>query len=92
MALRKVDFAGLKHHLDYGFDYSLVLAKKLNIDKQEAFNLHKKLRELGLIERVEPKIIQYRKGIVDNKWIKHRNHTYYNLTDKGTKYLEYSEK
>jgi len=36
--------------------------------------------------------MQYRKGIVDNKWVKHRNHTYYKLTEKGTKYLDYFEK
>ena len=47
------------------------------------------MREMGLLERVEPLIIQYRKGIVDNKWIKHRNHTYYGLTSKGESYLRY---
>lgn len=88
--LDKVDFAILKHHLKYGIDYSLVVAKKLTIPKDVAFDRHKLLREIGLIERVEAKIVQYRKGIVDNKWIKHRNHTYFQLTDKGKKYLEYS--
>ena len=88
-ALEPLDFAVLNHHLVYGFDYSLVLAKKLNIDKQAAFDLHKKLRDLKLIERVEPKIIQYRKGIVDNKWIKHRNHTYYQLTNRGKSFIKY---
>ncbi|MFH2049803.1 MAG: DUF2250 domain-containing protein, partial [bacterium] len=73
---------------EYGVDYSLVVARKLNIPKQAAFDCHKKLREMGLLERVKPLIIQYRKGIVDNKWIKHRNHTYYDLTDKGKSYLD----
>ena len=87
--LTSVDFEALLHHEKYGIDYSLVLAKKLQVSKQEGFDIHQKLKELSLIERVEPKIVQYRKGIVPNKWIKHRNHTYYDLTDKGKKYLQY---
>ncbi|MFH2048574.1 MAG: DUF2250 domain-containing protein [bacterium] len=83
------DWRVLEHHREYGVDYSLVVARKLNIPKQAAFDCHKKLREMGLLERVKPLIIQYRKGIVDNKWIKHRNHTYYNLTNKGKSYLDY---
>lgn len=87
--LNETDWAVLRHHREYGVDYSHVVARQTNITKQAAFDSHKKLREMGLIERVEPKIIQYRKGIVDNKWIKHRNHTYYDLTDKGKKYLNW---
>ncbi len=83
------DFAVLRHHLDYGIDYSLMVAKALAIPRQEAFERHKRLRDQGLLKRVEPRIVQYRKGIVDNKWIKHRNHTYYDLTDKGRLYLNH---
>jgi len=90
--LEALDFDVLAHHEHYGVDYSHVLARRLNIDKTEAFARHKKLAELGLLERVKPVIIQYRKGIVDNKWIKHRNHTYYDLTDKGRAYLEHFRK
>ncbi|KAA3635360.1 MAG: DUF2250 domain-containing protein [Calditrichaeota bacterium] len=87
--LSELDFAVLQHHIAYGIDYSLVVARKQNITKQQAFDIHNKLRELNLIERVEAKIVQYRKGIVDNKWIKHRNHTYYDITEKGKNYLTY---
>ena len=87
--LSENDFAVLEHHIEYGIDYSLVVARKRNLTKQQAFDIHKKLRELNLIERVEAKIVQYRKGIVDNKWIKHRNHTYYDITEKGKNYLNY---
>ncbi|MEA2030522.1 MAG: DUF2250 domain-containing protein [candidate division Zixibacteria bacterium] len=87
--LSNADWAVLEHHRQYGVDYSLIVAKKAKISKQEAFDSHKKLREMGLLDRVEPRIIQYRKGIVDNKWIKHRNHTYYDLTDKGNSYLDF---
>ncbi len=88
-SLDETDFRVLNHHKRYGVDYSLKVARVLHLEKQSVFDSHNKLRETGLLERVEPRIIQYRKGIVDNKWIKHRNHTYYNLTPKGEKYLEY---
>ncbi len=91
-SLDEIDFKALQHHADYGIDYSHVVAKKLHISKQEGFDLHKKLRELLLIERVDAKIVQYRKGIVPNKWIKHRNHTYFDLTEKGRQYLKYFSK
>jgi len=89
--LDATDFAVLQHHLDYGIDYSLMVAKALAIPRQDAFERHKRLKDQGLLKRVEPRIVQYRKGIVDNKWIKHRNHTYYDLTEKGKAYLEYRQ-
>ena len=87
--LSELDFTILKHHKVYGVDYSLKVARVLNADKQAVFESHNRLREMNLLERVKKLIIQYRKGIVDNKWIKHRNHTYYKLTEKGNLYLEY---
>jgi len=87
--LDALDFRILRHHDEYGLDYSLVVARALKIAKTDAFQRHKKLRRFGLIARVDKLMIQYRKGIVDNKWIKHRNHTYYDLTPKGRAYLAY---
>lgn len=87
--LDKVDFAILDHHRRLGIDYSLMVAKMLKISKPEAFKRHMGLKELGLIERVPSVMVRYRKTEVDNKWIKHRNHTYYRLTDKGTAWLGY---
>ena len=87
--LDELDFRILQHHRDLGVDYSLKTARLLNIDKQTMFDRHHKLRDMSLLERVEPLMIQYRKGVVDNKWIKHRNHTYYELTEKGRHYLEH---
>jgi hypothetical protein len=84
-----LDFRILTHHASYGVDYSLTMVRKIGVDKQTMFDRHHKLRDMKLLERVEPVMIQYRKGIVDNKWIKHRNHTYYDLTKRGRKYLEY---
>ena len=89
--LNEIDFLIMNHHKIYGVDYSLKVAAMLSVDKKAVFDSHKKLRSANILERVEPLMIQYRKGIAKNKWIKHRNHTYYNLTDKGKKYLEYSK-
>ena len=90
--LDETDFAILKHHRDFDIDYSLKVAQVLGIEKQEAFDRHQKLRQLGLLERVEALIVQYRKKIAKNKWIKHRNHTYYQITKKGAGYLTYHSK
>jgi (p)ppGpp synthase/HD superfamily hydrolase len=60
----------------------------VKIDRATVFKRHRKLRDLKLLARVQPKMIQYRKNIVDNKWIKHRNHTYYEITARGSKILE----
>ena len=87
--LHPEDFKILQHHRDYGVDYSLKVANMLHLPKQTVFDSHKKMRDMELLIRVEPTMIQYRKGVVDNKWIKHRNHTYYELTDKGNQYLDY---
>ncbi|MFH1686636.1 MAG: DUF2250 domain-containing protein [bacterium] len=87
--LDELDWRILKHHRNFGVDYSLKMARMLAADKEAVFDHHAKLRNMGLLERVEPRIIQYRKGVVDNKWIKHRNHTYYDLTGRGSLYLDY---
>ncbi|UCD18045.1 MAG: DUF2250 domain-containing protein [Candidatus Zixiibacteriota bacterium] len=84
-----IDIAILKHHQELGVDYSLKVAAMLHMDRQTVFDRHRSLREMGLLERVKPVMMQYRKNVVKNRWIKHRNHTYYELTEKGKKYLAY---
>ena len=88
--LDDLDFRILEYHLKFDIDYSLKVARMLNIDRQTAFDHHRKLRELGLLERVEALMVRYRKKVVDHKWIKHRNHTYYRITPKGELYLRHS--
>ena len=88
-SLEENDFRILELHNRLGLDYSLKVADILHLDKREVFDRHKKLRDLGLLRRVEKLMIRYRKGVVDNKWIKHRNHTYYELTNKGKNYIAY---
>ncbi len=87
--LDETDFAILRHHQVLGVDYSLKVAAVLKIERQAVFDSHNKLREMKLLKRIKPLIIQYRKNIVKNKWIKHRNHTYYELTKKGRDYLRF---
>ncbi len=87
--LDELDFRILQHHLSMGVDYSWMVASVLDIDPEIVFERHKKLKNLKLLKRVEPVMIQYRKKIVDNKWIKHRNHTYYQIAPKGEKYLKF---
>jgi hypothetical protein len=87
--LDEVDFRMLLHHKTMGVDYSLMVAKILNIKPEEAFERHGKLRAAKLLRRVQKVVIRYRENVVDNKWIKHRNHTYYQITPKGEKYLDF---
>lgn len=87
--LEELDFLILQHHQAVGADYSWMVASVLNIEPEQAFERHRILKEMKLLKRVEPVMIQYRKGIVDNKWIKHRNHTYYQITPKGKRYLNF---
>jgi predicted transcriptional regulator len=83
------DFRILQHHQVVGVDYAWVVADTLNLEPQLVFERHKKLKDLKLLKRVQPVMIQYRKNIVDHKWIKHRNHTYYRITPKGERYLNF---
>ena len=87
--LDEIDFRILGHHQVMGVDYAWVVAEKLNLEPQLVFERHKKLKDLKLLERVPKVMIQYRKNIVDHKWIKHRNHTYYRITPKGERYLNF---
>lgn len=87
--LDEIDFRILQHHQSMGVDYSWMVVSALDLDPELVFERHKKLKGLKLLRRVEPVMIQYRKNIVDHKWIKHRNHTYYQITPKGEKYLTF---
>ena len=86
--LDETDYRILKHHEQLGLDYSMMVADELGLEMAVAYERHRKLRSLGALERVEKRMIQYRKHIVKGKWIKHRNHTYYDLTAKGRKWIK----
>ena len=86
--LDETDYFILKHHQEFGMDYSIVVAEALRIPLEEMHQRHRKLRGLGGLKRVEGRIIHYRKNIVKGKWIKHRNHTYYELTPEGKTWIQ----
>ncbi len=86
--LDETDYFILKHHQELGMDYSIVVAEALRIPLEEMHQRHRKLRDLGGLKRVEGRIIHYRKNIVKGKWIKHRNHTYYELTPEGRTWIQ----
>lgn len=90
--LDDTDYFILKHHQELGVDYSIVVSETLRIPLEETHQRHRKLKELGGLKRVEGRIIQYRKNIAKGKWIKHRNHTYYELTPKGTQWINVFER
>ena len=86
--LDETDYFILKHHQELGMDYSIVVAETLRIPLEEMHQRHRKLRDLGGLKRVAGRIIHYRKNIVKGKWIKHRNHTYYELTPEGRTWIQ----
>ena len=86
--LDETDYFILKHHQEFGMDYSIVVAEVLRVPLEEMHKRHRKLRELGGLKRVQGRVIQYRKNIVKGKWIKHRNHTYYELTSEGERWIQ----
>ena len=90
--LDETDYFILKHHQELGMDYSIVVAETLRIPLEEVQQRHRKLRELGGLKRVQGRIIHYRKNIVKGKWIKHRNHTYYELTPEGSQWIDAFER
>jgi len=90
--LEEEDFSILGHLQAYGLDYAHPISQNTGIGLQETFRRLRRLRELGLISRVARRMVQYRKGIVEGKWIKHRNHTYYDLTPRGERMLGHREK
>lgn len=87
-ALDETDYFILKHHQEFGMDYSIIVAEALRVPLEDMHQRHRKLRELGGLKRVEGRIIHYRKNIVKGKWIKHRNHTYYELTPEGKLWIQ----
>jgi len=72
--------------LYYIYNCGPVYIKKLSERLQKDFDtirMHiKELQDIGYVERVSSRIVDYRVGR-KNKVTKHRNHTYYDLTRKG---------
>jgi predicted transcriptional regulator len=73
----------LKYHKIMGPDYSKLISHRFHISLQEAFDIHKKLLSMGLLQKVTAPIINYHSKDKRLKSLKHRNHTYYDLSRTG---------
>ncbi|BBJ27482.1 DUF2250 domain-containing protein [Athalassotoga saccharophila] len=81
--LSEIEIKILKYHKLMGADYSKLISHRFGIKLCEAMAIHKKLFDLGFLEKVSGSIIDYHTNIKRLKTIKHRNHTYYVLSRKG---------
>jgi predicted transcriptional regulator len=81
--LSEIELKVLKYHKLMGADYSKLISHRFGIKLCEATEIHKKLFDLSLLEKVSGSIIDYHTNIKRLKTIKHRNHTYYVLSRKG---------
>ncbi|SMP03712.1 Uncharacterized protein SAMN06265339_0139 [Desulfurobacterium pacificum] len=66
--------------------YIKKLCQRLREDNDTIRKHIKKLEQLGYLERVSGRLVEYR---IDrrNKVVKHRNHTYYDITRKGKHFI-----
>ncbi len=82
----------LKYHKIMGPDYSKLISHRFYISLQEAFDIHRRLLSLGLLEKVSAPIINYHSKEKRLKTYKHRNHTYYELSRIGKLFLREYER
>ncbi len=64
-----------------GPEYAKLLAIRLGLSLEESTERLRRLAARGLIKRVEGRIVKYYHR--RRKSVKHRNHTYYDLTREG---------
>ncbi len=81
--LSELELNILKYHKIMGPDYSKLISHRFHITLQEAFDIHKRLLNIGLLEKVTAPIINYHSKDKRLKSMKHRNHTYYDLSRTG---------
>ncbi len=85
--LDDLEIAVLKYHKHKGCDYSKSLSRVLHIPLQKAFEVHKKLFELGYLEKINSRLTKYKINS-KTKITKHRNHTYYQLSQIGKQFIK----
>ena len=76
-----LDLTILAYLKKLGPEYAKLLAIRLGLSLEESRNRLQSLEERGLIKRVERRIVKYYHR--RRKSVKHRNHTYYELTREG---------
>ncbi|MGF7399360.1 DUF2250 domain-containing protein [Thermoanaerobacterium thermosaccharolyticum] len=85
-----LDLTILTYLKKLGPEYAKLLAIRLGISLEESRRRLQSLEERGLIKRVERRIVKYYHR--RRKSVKHRNHTYYELTRKGEFFLRQDRK
>lgn len=76
-----LDLTILAYLKKLGPEYAKFLAIRLGLSLEESSERLQRLADRGLIKRVERRIVKYYHR--QRKSVKHRNHTYYELTREG---------
>lgn len=85
-----LDLTILAYLKKLGPEYAKLLAIRLGLSLEESRKRLQSLEERGLIKRVERRIVKYYHR--RRKSVKHRNHTYYELTREGELFLRQARK
>jgi len=85
-----LDLTILAYLKKLGPEYAKFLARRLGLSLEESRKRLQSLEERGLIKRVERRIVKYYHR--QQKSVKHRNHTYYELTREGELFLRQARK
>ncbi|WPX09899.1 DUF2250 domain-containing protein [Anaerocellum danielii] len=85
-----LDLTILAYLKKLGPEYAKLLAIRLGLSLEESRKRLQSLEERGLIKRVERRIVKYYHR--RRKSVKHRNHTYYELTREGELFLREAKK
>ncbi len=81
-----LDFKIIYYVYKAGPAYIKKLAQRMHGDLETIREHLKKLQQLGLLERVSKRMVDYRISR-HSKATKHRNHTYYEVTRKGRRFV-----
>ncbi|MBO8127758.1 MAG: 2-amino-4-hydroxy-6-hydroxymethyldihydropteridine diphosphokinase [Peptococcaceae bacterium] len=76
-----IDYKILKYLAQLGPEYAFLLSTRIEPDYEETRQRLERLEAEGLIQKVAGRIVKYYHRRRKN--VKHRNHTYYELTRKG---------
>ncbi|MFV9568345.1 DUF2250 domain-containing protein [Thermoanaerobacter mathranii] len=85
-----LDLTILAYLKKLGPEYAKFLARRLGLSLEESRKRLQSLEKRGLIKRVERRIVKYYHR--QRKSVKHRNHTYYELTREGELFLRQARK
>ncbi|MGH2331489.1 DUF2250 domain-containing protein [Thermoanaerobacter mathranii] len=85
-----LDLTILAYLKKLGPEYAKFLARHLGLSLEESRKRLQSLEKRGLIKRVERRIVKYYHR--QRKSVKHRNHTYYELTREGELFLRQARK